>query len=178
MTDIKVTRTIRSLNCGSCGILFGLEANFMTKRQDDGQSFYCPNGDEVSWNAVNAAEQTERDLKAAEAQLIAQGDQLRAAIRDAEEARAEQMRVRSRIAKGVCPCCNRFFRALHQHMQRQHPDFEPPAVEAKVEKPYRCSCGMRFASYAGLRIHQGRQRSEDWDKPSTSKYWAHLTVTS
>lgn len=35
-------------------------------------------------------------------------------------------RTKNRVAKGVCPCCNRSFTNLAKHMAGQHPDFGDP----------------------------------------------------
>ena len=40
---------------------------------------------------------------------------------------------------------------------------------------YRCSCGMSFDTFRGLRTHQGKSRRDGWDNPGTPKWAAHLT---
>lgn len=32
-------------------------------------------------------------------------------------------RIKNRVGKGVCPCCNRYFANVHRHMANQHPEF-------------------------------------------------------
>lgn len=34
-------------------------------------------------------------------------------------------RIKNRISKGVCPCCNRTFGDLERHMKTKHPDYAP-----------------------------------------------------
>lgn len=38
-------------------------------------------------------------------------------------------RIRNRVGKGVCPCCNRTFSNLARHMIGEHPDFAAQAAE-------------------------------------------------
>lgn len=181
MSTITRTLTIKSLTCGHCGILFGLESAFMAARLDDGQLFYCPNGHRIGWKAANERQRTEKRLEDAEARNLALRDQLAAAIRDAEAARTALLRDRARFAAGVCPCCNRSFENVRRHMQTQHPDYDATRIN-KHAPEFSCSCGEKFTTYRGLRIHQGRQRvisakyGEAWDDPQQDDYWAHLTV--
>lgn len=37
--------------------------------------------------------------------------------------RGQTTKLKNRIAKGVCPCCQRSFQNLKRHMESQHPDF-------------------------------------------------------
>jgi hypothetical protein len=173
MTTISRTLTIRSISCGVCGILFGLESKFMDARKDDGASFYCPNGHNVSWAAANEHEQTEKALAKARSAELALRDQLSAAIREGELTRQALLRDRQRFLNGVCVCCNRSFENVRRHMSTQHPDFDVEKVA--TGQKFQCSCGESFTTLHGLRIHQGRLRREGWDKPGQSSYRAHLT---
>ena len=74
----------------------------------------------------------ERDLLA---QRIAQKDDeigternLRyAADRQAVAARGQVTKISKRVAKGVCPCCNRMFENMARHMKSKHPGFAEAA---------------------------------------------------
>lgn len=35
---------LQEITCGHCGIMFGLPFKFYTERQENGGTFYCPNG--------------------------------------------------------------------------------------------------------------------------------------
>jgi hypothetical protein len=70
-------------------------------------------------------------------------------------------------------------------MQNEHPGYDPTelvAVDTGRSKAnefrFKCSCGREFETMRGLRSHQGQLRSDDWDKPETKRYRAHLTVTA
>ena len=38
-------------------------------------------------------------------------------------------RIKNRVGKGVCPCCNRTFENLHRHMHTKHPTYAAEAAE-------------------------------------------------
>lgn len=129
---------------------------------------YCPLGH--TW----VRRQSDSDkLAAAQARNQHLEDQLLAAGKDAEKVRVALVRDRHRFANGVCPCCNRSFPALAQHVRTQHPEYDPTHLDAKR---YACSCGRDFETPRGLRIHQGRARGKNWALPTTSRWSAHLTV--
>lgn len=159
-------------DCPSCGVVFGIPTEYEDRRRKDGAKFYCPNGHHMWWTPGKS---DAKKLEESRARELALQDQLTAAIRDAETSRAELLRIQSRIANGVCPCCNRTFGNVRAHMQSQHPDFTVDLPKGKAVV-YRCSCGQRFETYKGLRIHQGKSRGDEWDQPDTSKWSSHLTV--
>jgi hypothetical protein len=37
--------------------------------------------------------------------------------------KAAKTKIKNRVAKGVCPCCNRTFQNLADHMKSKHPDY-------------------------------------------------------
>ena len=41
-------------------------------------------------------------------------------------------RLKNRVQKGVCPCCNRYFAQLQRHMTTQHPNFAATAEETET----------------------------------------------
>lgn len=166
--------TLHTETCISCGVVFAFATGLYEelKRKRGVKKFYCPNGHNMWYTGKT----DETKLREAEAALQAKDDQLRAAIREGDQARQETLRIRQRISNGVCPCCTRSFGDLRRHMSTQHPDYAVPGDWKHQAGPFRCSCGHKFENFRGLRTHQGHMRDEDWDKPGTSSYWAHLTV--
>lgn len=157
-----------------CGISFALNKDHYRRlHAKPGTPFYCPNGHEMVYTGTS----DEQKLKDAEARELALKDQLSASLREAEATRIAMLRDRARFAAGVCICCNRSFENVRRHMATQHPEFN---VDELGHAPvFACSCGRKFDSYRGLRIHQGSQRQHTgpraWDNPKTSRWAAHLT---
>ena len=46
-----------------------------------------------------------------------------AAERSAAAYKGHLTRVKRRVGNGVCPCCNRTFKNLADHMTTKHPDY-------------------------------------------------------
>lgn len=87
--------------------------------------FYC-----LAGHPQYFTESDEVKIKKLERQLAnerASHDQTRA-DRDATERRRRaekgaKTRIKNRVGRGVCPCCNRSFENLGRHMQSKHPEF-------------------------------------------------------
>lgn len=170
MTTLNVAFVTESCCHEGCNITFALTREFYDRVSQDQSTWYCPLGHSQRYTGTTDAEK----LRQAAAREVALKDQLAAATREAEETRSALLRDRQRFANGVCPCCNRSFENVRRHMTSQHPGYDATKIRGAVE--FRCSCGKKFESFRGLRIHQGRTRGDDWDKPKTPRYWAHLTV--
>lgn len=169
MSTIYLNHEYVTVRCGleGCDQHFAMSRHFYDETQRDGRTWYCPSGHPRAWRG----ETTEQKLKAAEARNVHLADQLEATKAQAELARVQILRERQRFAKGVCPCCNRSFPALTRHMATQHPEYNVTDLKPPT---YRCSCGSEFATFRGLRVHQGHSRSDDW-LTTSSRWRAHMT---
>jgi hypothetical protein len=78
--------------------------------------FYCPNGHRQYYTAESDADKLRRELKRKEQEVA---DQVRAKLQAQSELDAAQRKLK-RVAKGICPCCNRSFTNLHKHMATKH----------------------------------------------------------
>jgi hypothetical protein len=58
-----------------------------------------------------------------------QHDLREATERQLSAARGRITKIKNRVSKGVCPCCNRQFSNLHRHMTTEHPTFTAEAAE-------------------------------------------------
>jgi hypothetical protein len=121
------TETLVVVSCGKCGIAFGLAEDFQRARRKDHETFYCPNGHPRAYLGESAQERELRETKANEAWYREYGErkakEAETAKRQAAAARGVVTRIKKRVAKGVCPCCKRYFADLHRHMGGQHPEW-------------------------------------------------------
>ena len=132
---VYVETKIAIIECADCSIDFGIGAEFMRRRREDHQNFYCPNGHANHYPAgTSEAEKEQKRLRAeldaarslASRESRRRSDAEQAARRKDYEARAAKgqlTKAKNRIAAGVCPCCNRTFQNLAKHMAGQHPDY-------------------------------------------------------
>lgn len=131
---VMIERKMHIIECAACSIDFGIGADFMAKRRNDHENFYCPNGHSNHYPGPSAAEKEqkrlERELEAARS-LATRESRRRA---DAEQsarrhdyaaraAKGQLTKTKKRIAAGVCPCCNRTFQNVARHIAGQHPEF-------------------------------------------------------
>ena len=112
-----------TLTCGTCGISFAVPDWWFKSRENDHAIFYCPNGHQAYFPGESEEERLRRQLRYAEQSKEAAyrreerlGYQLRAQ-------KGVATRIKNRIARGVCPCCNRQFADLARHMTSKHPDY-------------------------------------------------------
>lgn len=166
------------VSCGKegCDQSFGMSLRFYDETRRTGNCWHCPSGHPRIW----AGKTTEQQLADAQARETALQDQLTAAVNEAEQTRVALLRDRQRFANGVCPCCNRSFENVRRHMATKHPDYDVTKVKQGVPRQFGCSCGRKFDTLIGLRVHQGHVReatgSWAWDKPDTPRWASHLTV--
>ncbi len=131
--EVLIEKKIHVLECANCSIDFGIGDLFMKERRKDHATFYCPNGHRNYYPQKNTEEQAIAERDAAR-ELAARESRRRKAAEDAAKhaeyqrryAKGQLTKMRKRIANGVCPCCNRTFANLAEHMAGQHPDFVLP----------------------------------------------------
>ena len=127
-TDIPATH----VRCW-CGVSFAVPESLYDEytRKNDRRSgsmhLWCPLGHSMIPAGPSEAQQLRDKLaraitehSARERHLMEQRD---TAARRAAAARGQVTKVKRRISRGVCPCCNRTFADLARHMSGQHPDW-------------------------------------------------------
>jgi NMD protein affecting ribosome stability and mRNA decay len=128
--------------CCNCGIAFAMPTSFCNERRRDLKLFYCPNGHSQLY--TKSTEQELKEEKEAmerslQAQLNNANHRALVAEKAAKQAIKDKRRVERRIAHGVCPCCNKTFADIANHMITEHKDFRLPqgkevkAIEGSVQ---------------------------------------------
>jgi phosphate starvation-inducible protein PhoH len=130
--------------CPSCAILFGVPEDHHSRIVKSGgaQALYCPNGHAITWRKSEADQLREqldkerRQRQRAEQAVAREADYRREAEERAKHERnrangykGHATRITKRAKAGVCPCCNRTFVKLAQHMATKHPQFTPMPPE-------------------------------------------------
>lgn len=115
--------------CCSCHIVFAMPASLNQKLRDHpGTSFWCPAGHDQYYTGKSDAQKLREQLEQKEKQLSQQTIRLETLRheRDHQERCATRLRKKlERVKKGVCPCCNRTFQNLWEHMMCKHPEYKP-----------------------------------------------------
>ena len=125
--DTTTKVTIEALFCSTCGVAFGLAADYMAQRRDDHVGFHCPNKHPQYYPQETDAEKYKRELKQERdraTRLTAERDQLEASRR---AWKGQATKARNRAVAGECPICGTHVYQLGRHMARKHPDEQPTA---------------------------------------------------
>jgi uncharacterized Zn finger protein (UPF0148 family) len=146
---VSLNVQLTTIDCGVCGGTYAINERYRQEQYEKGGSWYCPYC-QTSWGygeGENArlkkqlakekhkAEQADARAREEQARLLEEVYAQRAVTERTERRRAamkgQVTRIKNRVGKGVCPCCNRTFMDLQRHMQGKHPDWTP---EEEAEK--------------------------------------------
>jgi len=109
--------------CCNCGMVFAMPTDYMRRRRNDHEGFYCPAGHGQRYTGATEAQRLKKDLECKEAQLADARDRANRLMSERDAAAKAHRKMRTRIANGVCPCCNRSFENLRNHMKSQHAEY-------------------------------------------------------
>ena len=113
-----------------CPMYLPIELYNAARRRPD-ISFYCSYGHKQHFpEGETDAQKLRRERDRLTQRLAEKDDEIRHQ-REQREATERQLsatkgvvtRIRNRVGRGVCPCCNRSFENLHRHMATKHPDY-------------------------------------------------------
>lgn len=118
-TDLEV------MACPICGVTYAAPKRLLDyARKHPDQEWFCPNGHNLHFPG-KTEEQKLREERDRRARVQSQLDQAEASLRATKGVVTKQRKQLDRVAKGVCPCCNRSFADVRKHMQTKHPEFVP-----------------------------------------------------
>lgn len=120
---LNVQTQLKPVNCYSCGTTFGMESGFYADRLRDHKNFYCPNGHSQHFIGETEAERLQKQLDRERNRVDFYKRESESQKRSRAAMKGQLTKTKNRIAKGVCPCCNRQFSDLHRHMESKHPDY-------------------------------------------------------
>lgn len=112
-----------------CGTPFALPKELLKAARGSGHTIYCPHGHSVAWKETEETRlRRERDrLKQEQARLEDEKRwaEERASVASVRADKAERKvkKLTKRVAAGTCPCCQRTFSNMAEHMKHQHPEF-------------------------------------------------------
>ena len=121
--DATVTISMERRECPECGIVHYVPKSYMEEcRRNPNHHFYCPAGHVRHFSeSIETRLRRERDqLKQQAARLEEEASQERVRAERAERA---TKRLKKRASAGTCPCCQRTFSNMAEHMKHQHPQF-------------------------------------------------------
>ena len=112
------------LNCFKCGFRFGIPEETVTRWRKNHRWFRCPSCfAEQHFSGESEAERLKREKRYLEITLSGARDRADMHAKSASSYKGHVTRLKNRISKGVCPCCNRTFADLAKHMNSKHPHY-------------------------------------------------------
>lgn len=108
--------------CGNCGIPFFVPTRWLKNKINEHGSFCCPNGCNRKFTGKSDAEKVREELEALKREKERQHELLQNKLLDTINEKNKVEKQLKRIHKGVCPCCNRSFQNLANHIKTQHPE--------------------------------------------------------
>lgn len=123
MTNWRIQDTLVIESCPSCFINYAIPKDLHDRKQRDGGNWYCPNGHSIVFTDPEV-KRLQRALNREQELAMDRFNQLEQERRSHAATKGKLTKTRNRIAKGVCPCCNRSFTNVERHMSTQHPDFQ------------------------------------------------------
>lgn len=146
MSTVTVQQSVqlKTTGCYSCGVIFGMPAQFYDDRLEDHKNFYCPNGHSQCFVGKTEAEKLRDELERERRRVIqANASRDRAwAETEAIERRRRALKgaltkAKKRAGAGVCPVvtCKRTVRQMADHIKTVHPDYEVSEADAAVPVP-------------------------------------------
>lgn len=128
-----------SIRCHCCDVTFKIRTEWRDSLYESGNTFYCPNGHSLSWKGKHVADELRRERDRLKQQTAQKDDEIRRLERintlerrSTAAYKGQVTKIKKRVGKGVCPCCNRQFKDLHKHMNSKHPDYSEQEPDLKV----------------------------------------------
>lgn len=115
--------TLETTICYKCACLFAWPADLRRRRVNDKQSFWCPNGHEQHFTGPSEADKLRNEVERQRQQREAAESLASRIAQERDRVARAHKRMRVRVANGVCPCCNRTFQNLLNHMRTEHSDY-------------------------------------------------------
>lgn len=128
--ELTHTTALITRICPVCGVAYAIPQTMYQygkeRPGENGFHWYCPNGHYLHVNGRPDSERVkelEQKLEWSQNHSRAISDQLRASERSKAAIKGVLTRTKKRVGNGVCPCCNRTFQNLHDHMKTKHPHY-------------------------------------------------------
>jgi septal ring factor EnvC (AmiA/AmiB activator) len=125
---MDATVTLQRTACW-CGTPFMVPATLLDQAHNRGHKIYCPHGHMMQWTETQEDKlRRERDRLKQDAARLEDEKRQWQATANAQLERAQKLeratkRLKKRASAGTCPCCQRTFSNMAEHMKHQHPQF-------------------------------------------------------
>lgn len=121
---IDITDEVEVIEMAGCGHTIYMSSTLNKQLRRSHNIFYCTYcGNTNHYPQKSREEKLKAALRSTQDQLETVRDQRDRKERQRRVEKAAKTRIKNRVSKGVCPCCNRTFANLAAHMANKHPEF-------------------------------------------------------
>lgn len=119
-THILAGVTLITEECCRCHCIFAIPLDMQQRLIKSRELFYCPAGHQQHFTGETEETKLRRELERKQRELEMQEANAARMKKERDQVAKAHSRMRRRVFNGVCPCCNRTFQNLMQHMQTKH----------------------------------------------------------
>lgn len=140
--EYGLTVQMETIICYKCAIPFSVPQQYKTHLRSSQDSFFCPNGHSQSYTKSTETilrekiERIEREkqneVNYLKNQIYQKEEKIISQKKENIVLKSKHTKLKNRVVNGVCPCCNRSFKGLHEHIKKQHPEFLNTLTEPKI----------------------------------------------
>lgn len=129
--DFDLNNMINAGSCCVCKCIIYLPKDlYNSAKHSESISFYCAYGHKQHYpQGETELDKVRRERDRLQQQIAWKEERLLHKERQLNATRGVVTRIKRRVGNGVCPCCNRTFSNLQQHMNKQHPGWKMEAAE-------------------------------------------------
>lgn len=120
MSEYVAQVWMETITCYKCQVHFAVPLETVRRLRGSQKSFWCPAGHEQHFTGKSEAQKLRDELARKDEVLAAEQARGARMRRERDEVVRAHKRMRTRVMNGVCPCCNRTFQNLLQHMKTEH----------------------------------------------------------
>ena len=122
--SLEIFTDLVTIDCGKCGGTYAINERYRKQKAQEGGGWHCPYC-QCSWgffdNSENANLRRELALERKQKEWARQ--EAKHAENRRRAAAGQLTKIKRRVSRGVCPCCNRTFENLAKHMENKHPGY-------------------------------------------------------
>lgn len=123
MAEYVANTWLATETCCNCGMVFAMPLDYQRRRKEDRKFFHCPEGHSQHYTGKTEAQKLRDELERKSEMLANANARANTAEHERQAIAKAHRKMRVRVMNGVCPCCNRTFQNLMNHMKTEHPDF-------------------------------------------------------
>ena len=125
IAEFTTTGQMMIESCCNCNVKFAMTKEMYESRLEDGNLFYCPNGHSQHYTKRQDIEKEMQSIKQSmQSSIEFWRDRAKGEKKEVIKYKKNLTRIKNRVKNGVCPCCNRSFENLHDHIKTKHPKFK------------------------------------------------------